>query len=118
VQQVDLTSSDFLDQEIIPFDIELLELFSRKELLLNRDMLYKFQPKPISQFNASPFGIGMPYGDKGEPRIIIKADTTAYALKFPALETMEGKLEKALGIEFLASPDEALEDLEDEDDRV
>jgi len=115
VQKVDLNSSDLTSQEIIPFDAELLELFSKKEILLNREMLYRFQPKPISEFKAARFGIGIPYDEKVAPRMIIKADELSYSIRFPAIETFEGRLEKAMGIEFIEDVEEEdLDDLEED----
>ena len=110
VQEIDLTSSDLSNQMIIPFDAELLELFSRREILLNRGMLYKFKAKPISEFNAGHFGIGMPYDEKPDPRMIIKAGELSYSIKFPAFQTMEGRLEKAMGIEFIEDIEEGGQD--------
>ena len=118
VQKVDLSSSDFANQEIIPFDAELLELFSKKEILLNRDMLYKFQPKPISEFKPGRFGIGMPYGGRNNPRMIIKADEVSFSIKFPALETFEGRLEKVMGIEFIEDVEEEDGDVEEDQDEL
>ncbi len=115
VQKVDLSGSNLANQEIIPFDAELLELFSKKEILLNREMLLRFQPKPISEFKAGRFGIGMPYDEKNDPRIIIKADGLSFSIKFPALETFEGRLEKAMGIEFIEDVEEEDEDVLEED---
>jgi hypothetical protein len=74
-------------------------------------MIYKFKPKPISEFSSGRFGIGMSYNDETNPRIIIKADNLAYSLRFPAFKTFEDRLEKAMGIEFI----EQTNDFGDED---
>lgn len=125
VESVDLTSSEFSGQEIIPFSHELLELFSHKKLLIDRGMLHQFQPKPISEFNERRFGIGFPSGTIGCPRLVIKADSSAYAFRFPTIENVEDKLEKAMGIKFVGnsggfegefSVDDEM-DQEDEDQR-
>ncbi len=77
---------------------------------MHRGML-QLQPRPISEFKASPFGIGMSVGEGNDHTLLISSDKVNLALKFPSIDTMDEKIDRAMQVEYANE----LEDLADEE---
>jgi hypothetical protein len=109
IRQVDLLAEEFRGGEVIPFSEGFLQLFGRREVNLNRNMLSMFQPTPISTFRSAGFGIGVSLEESTNRGVIVSAGETAYSLKFPAIENMEDKLEKAMQFRLEDNADQIIQ---------
>lgn len=110
IRRVDLSNREFVDQEIIPFTPEVLKLFFRKELLVSREMLSLFEPKPVSRFNSVPFSMGMPVGNGIDHSMIIKTNFGSFALKFPSIDSIEDKMSDVLEVDNFQEIEDFMQD--------